>query len=99
MPNQIPTAQVRLENTEIRGACSPTDYLITIVPGVTLVGGGADIDIASHVNHAEVVGYWFLKTATTTFNGTTNVLTTAKALPSDTGVVDIAIMYRANKAQ
>lgn len=99
MPNALPTMQVRLENTDVRGACSPTDVLLTIIPGVTLSGSGATIDIASHINHAEVISYWYAKAGTTTFNGTTNTLVTAAAVAGPTAVVDIIVLYRANKAQ
>lgn len=99
MPTYLPTDQVRLENTAVRPGSSPNDILFTIIPGVTLSSSLATLDISSHINHGEVVSYWFAKQATSTFNGTTNIIGTAAAVAGASAVVDIVVMYRANKAQ
>lgn len=95
----IASESFRLENLGIRPGTSPSDLIFAYIPNVTLASGDGSVDLAPHIGHAEVVSYWMMKQATSTYSAGTNLITCANDAISDTAVVDIMVVYRASKAQ
>lgn len=89
----------RLESQAVRPGSSPGDLSFVYIPNVILASGDGTIDLAPYIGHAEVVSYFMMKQATSTYSAGTNTITCANDAIGDTATVDIMVVFRASKAQ
>lgn len=96
MPNYIATKMFKMIDDAIRPGGSPSDLYMVVIQDVTLVSGGATIDMTNLIpQDTHVLGYQVIRKAELA----SYILTIDKAVAGSTDVVDVHVWVRPNQLQ